>query len=576
MAIARALLVDIASNTAKIRQDIAKVKGDFVSLGKTFGTLAKITATVFSVQQVLAYAKEQINLADNLYKSSQKIGVSVEALSAYHYAAGLAGGSTEDVTHAIMKLSVNLREALINPASDSALALREIGVSAAGAQGELRSTQSVFEEIAKKFSEMQGGSNKTALAMKLFGRSGAELIPLLDQLQELKKEAEAAGAIISTEFAKNAEAFNDNLKRMETSLAILTRALLSNVVPALNEMFERLNVKIGAQAKLSLDLLERDRANLAIEYTRLSEHKKLRESLGEGGGGLVKQIEHDKVRVRAEIDRVDSLLILSNKELEVKRRLDKQRAQSRPTMPADPLTKDVGDILSSMKSENEKFEEIYINRMDTLEEARERELLTKAQFNTAKETLELEHRARMKDVVAQNELDALKVVEMSTQGQIQSMLQRGIGMTAAVATSSKKMFALNKTLALANAALSLPDAVMGAYAWGARIGGPLLGAAMGTLAGAAQLAQIGQIKSASFGTATSAASVGGGSAIPITNADAGAIPGPTTQSNLPTQNITVNVQNGTGDAAYWQELIDSVIVPGLGDAQRRNVNLTIR
>ena len=43
-----------------------------------------------------------------------------------------------------------------------------------------------------------------------------------------------------------------------------------------------------------------------------------------------------------------------------------------------------------------------------------------------------------------------------------------------------------------------------------------------------------------------------------------------------TQNITVNVQNGTGDAAYWQDLIDSVIVPGLGDAQRRNVNLTIR
>ena len=43
-----------------------------------------------------------------------------------------------------------------------------------------------------------------------------------------------------------------------------------------------------------------------------------------------------------------------------------------------------------------------------------------------------------------------------------------------------------------------------------------------------------------------------------------------------TQNVTVIIQNGTGDNTYWQKLIDDVIVPGINDAVNRNINLTVR
>lgn len=579
MAIARALLVDIASNTAKIRQDIAKVRGDFESLGKTFSTVGKLAAAAFSVQQVLSYAKAQINLADSLNKTAQKVGVSVEALSAYQYAASLAGSSTEEVTKALSRLARGMQDAVINPAGEGALAFRVLGVSVTDAGGRLRDTQAVFEDVAKRFSEMQDGAGKTALAMQVFGKSGAELLPLLNQLKELKKEAEAAGVIVSSKFAKDAEDFNDNIERMQQSLGKLTRSILQEVVPALNEMLERINVGIGSQSKLSLGLLEKDRAALVVHYQELARMQ--RENINAFGEDHMKtRVEGEKAALRAQIDRVDQLIILSNKELAVRKQIEEKKKQIQPDARDikgdDKLLADAQRIQTSLMTETEVIKSAYADRLGILLTAREQELISQATFLETKERLELEHRARMKDVVAQNELAALNVTQMSTQGQIESVLQRGIAMTAAGATASKKMFAINKALALANAAIALPDAVMGAYAFGARIGGPVLGAAMGALAGAAQLAQMSKIKSASFGSATSAASVGGGGATPVTNADAGGIPGPTTQSNLPTQNITVNVQNGTGDAAYWQDLIDSVIVPGLGDAQRRNVNLTIR
>ena len=63
---------------------------------------------------------------------------------------------------------------------------------------------------------MEDGAGKTALAIKLFGKSGADLIPLLNQgragIKELTDEAAKLGIVISTETAAKAEQFNDTLK----------------------------------------------------------------------------------------------------------------------------------------------------------------------------------------------------------------------------------------------------------------------------------------------------------------------------------------------------------------------------
>lgn len=139
------------------------------------------------------------------------------------------------------------------------------------------------------------------------------------------------------------------------------------------------------------------------------------------------------------------------------------------------------------------------------------------------ENLELQHRARMGDIQAQAILQGQKFQQLSDAQKLQSVLQTGTQMTASVANSSKEMFAVNKALALANAAVSLPDAVIksfqnaGGYPWGIIPAGLML---------ATGLAQIQSIRSATFGGSTSPAGIHGGKATPTIDVGGGALAAP--------------------------------------------------
>ena len=78
-------------------------------------------------------------------------------------------------------------------------------------------------------------------------------------------------------------------------------------------------------------------------------------------------------------------------------------------------------------------------------------------------------------------------------------------------SESRKMFEVGKAAALAGAIVDGYAAITGAYAQGAKIGGPPLGAAFGAAAAAATFAQIQNIRSASFGSKGGGSSTGGGS-----------------------------------------------------------------
>ena len=78
---------------------------------------------------------------------------------------------------------------------------------------------------------------------------------------------------------------------------------------------------------------------------------------------------------------------------------------------------------------------------------------------------------------------------------------------------SKKMFEAQKALALASAAITIPQTVMDSYAAGAKIGGPAVGAVFAATAFAAQIAQLQQIRSATFGGGRSGGGGGGSSSV---------------------------------------------------------------
>lgn len=186
------------------------------------GFLALSAAATVAAGAFGVAVKGTIDHADALSKASQKAGVAVEALSRLEYAAKLSDVSLEGLTGGLQKLSKSMVEAATNGGSKAASAFAALGVSVRDSAGNLRDSDAVFADIAERFSRVEDGAAKTSVAMMLFGKSGAELIPLLNEgasgLKRWGEESDRTGNTITTNTAKAAEQFNDTLTRLQSMM----------------------------------------------------------------------------------------------------------------------------------------------------------------------------------------------------------------------------------------------------------------------------------------------------------------------------------------------------------------------
>jgi hypothetical protein len=192
---------------------------------------------------LVAFAKSGIDAANALDDLSQRVGVSVESLSQFQFAAKMSDVSSEQLASGLMRLARAAAEAQ-GGAGETAEAFRALGVSVTNSSGQLKSTENLLLDVAEQFAGIEDGAGKTALAMRLFGRSGAELIPLLNQgrtgFESLRREAEELGLVISSQTAKAAAEFNDNLDRLTSASEKLKIQLANELLPSLNRFVNEL------------------------------------------------------------------------------------------------------------------------------------------------------------------------------------------------------------------------------------------------------------------------------------------------------------------------------------------------
>jgi hypothetical protein len=208
-------------------------------LGSVTGGVLALGAGL-SAAGVAAFAKSAIDAADNLRDMSQRTGVSVEMLSRFEKAAAMGGTSIEVVSKNMERLSkglysVNESGGKVGPA------LERLGLSATDSAGKLKNADQVLLEIADKFQKMPDGVEKTALAIQLFGKAGAEIIPMLN---EGRQAIEGLGATMTTDFADKADAFNDSLAATQIVFGQIGMAIADQLLPYLSSAVDWIS-KVG-------------------------------------------------------------------------------------------------------------------------------------------------------------------------------------------------------------------------------------------------------------------------------------------------------------------------------------------
>lgn len=190
---------------------------------------------------MLAMAKSTATALDPIGKFSTQIGISTEALSEYHHVAELSGTSSESLNNSFRFMQRNIAEAStgIGTATD---ALDQLGLSAKDLL-KLEPDQK-FEAIAHAMQGVGSDAEKVSIAMDIFGRSGGEMLQVINQgvpaIREMRQEARELGLSFSRDATDKAAEFNDTMTRLQGAVKGTSREIGTAILPELTKLGKQL------------------------------------------------------------------------------------------------------------------------------------------------------------------------------------------------------------------------------------------------------------------------------------------------------------------------------------------------
>jgi hypothetical protein len=213
---------------------VAEMKESFMGAGEAI-------MAFFAVEEIVDWAKEMAEASEHAEQLGQRLGMTTAAVQAWQAVAVETGRSADQFAMAMTRLT----DAGVKAAQGSKgqeAAFKDLGISAQDAID----PQNLMLEIADKYAAMGEGSaqsaRKIADAMVLMGRSGADMIPILDKgragIEAMMEKGAEYGTVVDASVNKaNVEAA-EKLNDLKLAFAGLSETVFSEIVPALTSFVE--------------------------------------------------------------------------------------------------------------------------------------------------------------------------------------------------------------------------------------------------------------------------------------------------------------------------------------------------
>ena len=186
-------------------------------------------------------AREYVNFGDQIAKMSRRTGMGVEALSELAFAADRSGTGLEGVEKSVRRMQRSIYD-LERGLSTSKAGFAALGLTLSDLKA--LSPEDQFTLIADRLASVADPSRRAALAMELFGRSGTELLPMLEggagAISRLREEARRLGVTVSATDAAGAKALQDAWTDARWAFRAVARTVGAGLAPALKDIADRL------------------------------------------------------------------------------------------------------------------------------------------------------------------------------------------------------------------------------------------------------------------------------------------------------------------------------------------------
>jgi len=205
-----------------------KTFGKVAGVAAVAGVTALTAATMKAVRSTTDYALQ----VDRMAKTT---GMAAEEIQKLGYAALQEHTSMDTLEKSVAILSKNMLEAS-EGAAEYKDAFDAMGIAVTDANGQLKNTGDVLMEMADYMQQETDDTKKAALAKQLLGRSGAEMVPFLEQgsaaIKEMGEEAERLGIVLTQDNIVAFKQYQDSVDRMKQSFAGIKMQVATSVLPA--------------------------------------------------------------------------------------------------------------------------------------------------------------------------------------------------------------------------------------------------------------------------------------------------------------------------------------------------------
>ena len=161
-------------------------------------------------------------------EASEVTGSSIEKIGAIVQASQITGDDFGQIEAAITKMNKALAGS-DDESKGAAHALDALGLNIK----ELRTLDpaDAFDKIAKALGEFEDGGGKAAVAMDIFGKSGAKLLPFMKDYLEIGPQISK----VTKEQAEQAEEYERNTRKLKAAKQDLYRVISNVVLPVAND-----------------------------------------------------------------------------------------------------------------------------------------------------------------------------------------------------------------------------------------------------------------------------------------------------------------------------------------------------
>lgn len=240
------LVIELAANTARLQQDLGKAvtmaEGAAAKFKSAFSFVGAGVGGGLLGAALIGAAKNAIEFGDNINKAAIKAGIGGKAMSELAYAAKLADVDIGSLSVAIKKMQVAISEAGTG-SKQAQGALDALGLTVD--QLQKRRPEQQFELIADRISKLEDPADRARAATELFGKAGADLLPMFSQgaqgIEKALQEARKLGLSFSDDQLNTLSTADDSIKRLSASWSGFATTLTAEVAPALSGILDKLS-----------------------------------------------------------------------------------------------------------------------------------------------------------------------------------------------------------------------------------------------------------------------------------------------------------------------------------------------